>query len=424
MIRAFDPGVQEVNLEQACTWHIALLCSDGSAVPHSLSELSRAAWAVVAMGEDCEVPLFIVSGPVWRGLPQTSQCSEHMGALMASKLVSPSLPLASDCMSVVNTCAQTVPLQLGYWKMYSGIRRLDLLSAGPGDERSVSHVAAHRTLDVLQGLEGSEKRAAYGNFHADLAAKAAVGRCHRQPPRALDSAVQQQAQRGKTVLRLAAAIMMLHPREKFDRQPRPLVSDAERHGQARKGTSCCRGAGSYKAAHMARASQWCWLVLQQVPDVVAERAGLRANNLRCHGSDSNHAEVAASLADEAQDAGDQRRERGHGKGRYHFLRHLRGICNQEASAVAAAMQRPAQQELLRQDCLDPNPGRAASHRDGSEAWQYITQCSDLGKGASSNMEGAAPTAFWEEQAWSRDAGRRAFCASCVYRCHASAVRRD
>ena len=122
------------------------------------------------------------------------QCAEHMAAFMASKLVSPSLPLRSDCLSGVLACAQTVTQQLSHRKYYAGIRRLDILTAGPQDAQTVAHVSAHRTLDQMQELEANEKRAAYGNFHADLAAKAALARCHKPPSRGLDSAVQQQAQ--------------------------------------------------------------------------------------------------------------------------------------------------------------------------------------------------------------------------------------
>ena len=59
---------------------IQALCFNGSAVLHKIPELSRAAWAIVGMGEDTRVPLFTMTRPVWGSLPQTSQAAENVAA--------------------------------------------------------------------------------------------------------------------------------------------------------------------------------------------------------------------------------------------------------------------------------------------------------------------------------------------------------
>ena len=78
---------------------------DGSASRHPVAELRRAAWAV-AYVDDAGSTQAVITGPVWRNLPQSPQASEHIGAVAAIQTLSLPTRLVGDCLGVVKAVSQ------------------------------------------------------------------------------------------------------------------------------------------------------------------------------------------------------------------------------------------------------------------------------------------------------------------------------
>ena len=229
-----------------------VMCVDGSAYPHSVDDLARAAWAIIGIQPDSIVPLFSITGPVWSGMPQTSQAAEQTGAAVAPYYVrhrrSIHADMHSDCNAVVQAACKPHEDQLSHHRMYAGCRRFALLHSG-ADYR-VKHVPAHRAWETILSLGPEARTAAVGNYHADLAAKAAVKAFHQQPAAASETALGNKICHARMVCKVVANVLPLFEAERFQRQPR-LTKDEH----ALEGSS-----GSTEPASMAQvAEQHSWV---------------------------------------------------------------------------------------------------------------------------------------------------------------------
>ena len=97
-----------------------IACADGSCAPHLVPELSRAAWAAVAMRG--AGPVAVVSGPVLSPIAQTSQAAEWCALAAAAEVTGGPTVVHSDSQGVVGACEGSGrgPVPWGYWKKRHG----------------------------------------------------------------------------------------------------------------------------------------------------------------------------------------------------------------------------------------------------------------------------------------------------------------
>ena len=201
-----------------------IICPDGSAVRHPIAELSRAAWAFAGMRAGEDQPAFVVQGPVWAGLPQTSQAAEQVAAAMIPKFVTWNWSGYPDCQAVVSVCSKDTVRQLHSKAMYAGVRRYALQQPGAETMVAMEHVPAHRSLEVIRELDHQKRSVGMGNYHADLSAKHALG-LHPKPTPDIEKDIELLVGRARVIMRVIANVLVLYPVERFERAPRKSNTD-------------------------------------------------------------------------------------------------------------------------------------------------------------------------------------------------------
>ena len=111
--------------------------------------------------------------------------------------------------------------------MYAGCRRFALLHLHHG-AGTISHVSAHRSYEVMLQLKPERRLAAFGNYHADLAAKAAVLQHHPQPAPVVQQGLEHRSAQAEQIIKVMASVLILFPPEKFGRvSAEPATGDSE-----------------------------------------------------------------------------------------------------------------------------------------------------------------------------------------------------
>ncbi len=238
---------------------------DGSCSQHVVSELKRAATAIVI--RDAEVgTLWRIRMPVPTPMPQTSQSAEHVALPMLQAYLrgtSSAWDVASDCASVVRACGEPVHRAIGSTRVYGGLLKTVLCDVEWSRRVTVRKVAAHVNADAL---EGEAKEDALGNEAADREAKLARD-MHPQPTPSQCQDLESELKRARAVVRTIAATMPLFPpmpRERMQR--RPVARDG----------AVLRGRGGHEWEY--RAGSWrcsiCWALTIKA-DISAELAHRR-----------------------------------------------------------------------------------------------------------------------------------------------------
>jgi len=136
---------------------------DGSASRHSVTELRRAAWAVVFTNPDGAVRAS-TSGPVWEHLPQTLQAAEYASTVAAIQLLCRPTHIIGDCLGVVNAV-----LELKQEGVPRGVHAGLLKDSADGGNLSyvadASWMPSHRALRTYASPQ--EKVWHAGNEHVD-----------------------------------------------------------------------------------------------------------------------------------------------------------------------------------------------------------------------------------------------------------------
>ncbi len=141
---------------------------DGSRYMGLTPDQNRAGWGVMVYDELWN-PTVRLSGPVWRGLPQTSQAAEHAAKSVISQLAVAPTHVISDCESVVLESGLDTTIALQPSRRYAGLSRHNLAFPSSKFVEKVSKVKAHQKLENCVTLE--ERRWCVGNEEADGAAK-------------------------------------------------------------------------------------------------------------------------------------------------------------------------------------------------------------------------------------------------------------
>ena len=149
------------------------LFSDGSAVRHRISELSRAGWAVVLLCPDTLAPLVSIAGPVWSPLDQTAATAEMVAISVAHQFAVGECRVWSDNANAVRLFSLSALQQVRGGSPFAGIAINHRRYPDAGRVLSVQWTKAHRSL---ASLVGEELFLATGNSAAD--AEALAGRLH------------------------------------------------------------------------------------------------------------------------------------------------------------------------------------------------------------------------------------------------------
>lgn len=212
---------------------------DGSADNGPIKALRRAGWGVVWPGTpgDASDPRVTVVGPVWAGIPQTSQGAEHCGILAAAQIATGPSFGYGDCKAVVEEWSMDTSKLLSAQRMHSGLWRAGMQDRARGHIEEVAWTKAH-VLEKLSGAElallsPEELWKARGNHLADKAADRGK-ECH---PALAESVLERAGtvvRQSKGVHRVAMAVLPLFPRlpQHLERVPRPpRAARALKHGQ-------------------------------------------------------------------------------------------------------------------------------------------------------------------------------------------------
>ena len=112
-----------------------------------------------------------MSGPVWDGLPQTSQAAEHAGRTVATELLRGPSGLHGDCAFVVRMAGLDDARALAPKQKYAGFTRRARSYAGHKHVKFDMKVQAHRQEN--KNTTKWQRWLIRGNHAADLAAVAA-----------------------------------------------------------------------------------------------------------------------------------------------------------------------------------------------------------------------------------------------------------
>ena len=148
-----------------------MICTDGSCRKHEIPELTRAAWAVVSVDEAGEAA--VSSGPVWKGLLQSSQAGEACAYAAASQRATGPTKLVVDFLGIVGAHQLSMAEASHFKKVHAGILKEARCASGFGHIGEVVWQKAH--LDPGEtGLDPLVARQRKGNFLADHFAKQAL----------------------------------------------------------------------------------------------------------------------------------------------------------------------------------------------------------------------------------------------------------
>ncbi len=189
---------EEFSLEGGITY------GDGSCEKGTVPGAARAGWGFVAVKEG-EVVLE-VSGPVWEGLPQTSQAGEHAGYAAIVQTAEAGTKAGLDCETVVLEANMPLKQRLSPKRMYGGLDR-SLLPCRGLPLTSVFKVEGHASIGNAPTAE--LKAHAIGNDAADGQAK--DGRDRHPLPKEL---LQEQGAlfcKATAICRMGAEVLLLWP---------------------------------------------------------------------------------------------------------------------------------------------------------------------------------------------------------------------
>eukprot|EP00974_Lingulodinium_polyedra_P001883 177624-Lingulodinium_polyedra.AAC.1 len=111
--------VEEVGIEEVPI--ITDGYPDGAFFPHPVKELGRAGWAVVCKDE-LDRTVAVLSGPVGKGLPQSSQAAEYVAATKPAPIMGAEHSmLFIDCMNVVKDFNRAPLDQTSAKRKYAGL---------------------------------------------------------------------------------------------------------------------------------------------------------------------------------------------------------------------------------------------------------------------------------------------------------------
>jgi len=225
-----DASGEIINISDA-HFNQPYIVTDGSAVLHCLSDLSRAGWATLWCDSDFKV-VYSVSGPVWATLPQSPQAGEHVGFAAGYELAKAPFVGYSDCYNVVAAANKPAEAQVLPGLSYAGVRRSALANYGALNFRQARYVAAHRTDSEIAALPDQERKVALANREADLAAKAARRECHEPLTEQQRQEVEGLLKRQRLTLLTIARTLAVFPRE--PRCSRPAKLSKEERAQRRQ----------------------------------------------------------------------------------------------------------------------------------------------------------------------------------------------
>ncbi len=205
---------------------------DGSCTTHVVPELRRAGFSII-IKDPSNKPLARVSTPLWEGLPQTPQAAEFAAYAGAVQYVGGPSWFFGDCLNVLRQANGSQRRSVAPHLRYSGVMK-DVLKR-PEQARCVQafvKVKAHRCIDAI--ADADERIKAQGNAEADELAKAAVSRHPRAAP-AEEAMLQTAIEDGRTIIRLAAAILKKWPplKVRFTRGPAGDKDQGQRKGADR-----------------------------------------------------------------------------------------------------------------------------------------------------------------------------------------------
>eukprot|EP00969_Alexandrium_andersonii_P076165 3358498-Alexandrium_andersonii.AAC.1 len=100
----------------------AHMFTDGSCSRHSVRELARAAWAVVARNQDSGIRMAI-GGAVCRPFPQTPQAAEYHALCAAMQCMCAPTQVFSDCSNVVMDANRSWRDMCAPRRMYAGLMK-------------------------------------------------------------------------------------------------------------------------------------------------------------------------------------------------------------------------------------------------------------------------------------------------------------
>ena len=247
--------------------------TDGSAVTHFISEMSRAGWA--ALWCDCDLNVvFSVAGPVWAPLPQTAQAGEHVGFAVGYELAEAPFIGHSDCLNVVHAANKPADEQLLSRATYAGIRRSALANYSARHFTEARYVPAHRSDAAIAALCDRDRKIALANQQADLLAKAARREGHSPMTEAKEKELEALSRRQKLVLLTIARTLAAFPREpRHSRKARLSAEEREQRKQhrllVRAKLRAARAARQYGHAwrfDRARRAWQCCRCLASAPD--------------------------------------------------------------------------------------------------------------------------------------------------------------
>ena len=227
---------------------------DGSCVPDTVAELSRAAWAAVMVDHEGRAVRGI-SGLVPVHLPQTAPAAEFCALEAVAATTGEENRILGDCQAVVNG-ATAEPDAKRWGRMVHGgtLKAAERYPESRAPRRGMVKVKAHQSF---KGLEGEDLHKARGNDAADTAAKAAVARHPPHSQRWTEEAAVR-AHDAEAVARLIGRAVARWPRQKRAelRENRPNRG-AER-GARRKARAQRRAAREACAKEALRSHDWAW----------------------------------------------------------------------------------------------------------------------------------------------------------------------
>ncbi len=146
------------------------ICLDGSAMPHPVPDLRRAAWAIVESHPERGIG-WTARGVVPVGVPQTAPAAEYTACLAFANYAAHDAVGVADCRAVVDHASLPERVALHGKRFYAGVVRR--ARARHGRQMQICKVKAHLASPEERALWPAHHVA--GNDMADRLAKAAVG---------------------------------------------------------------------------------------------------------------------------------------------------------------------------------------------------------------------------------------------------------